>query len=193
MKKFKVGEKYKVCEKGHPEDGNIIQITNVFSEKVVYETIQGKNFGATTFAEGSIFSNTLKPVKNECIVVYRKDDEVIALDKSTGEKAIARCHPDDKFDFKIGAKVAFERLIGEESQKVLNTKICITKCDGIFRKPITVGKIYEIKHGRFIADDGEVYPVDWQITDIDALKKYFTPGPYAHFCAYKVEFVEVVE
>ena len=30
----------------------------------------------------------------------------------TGEKAVAKCHPDDEFDFNIGAKLAFERLMG---------------------------------------------------------------------------------
>ena len=49
---------------------------------------------------------------NETIVIYRKENQVIALDKVSGSKAIARCHPDDEFDFYIGAKLAFERLMG---------------------------------------------------------------------------------
>lgn len=48
---------------------------------------------------------------NETIVIYRKENQVIALDKVSGSKAIARCHPDDEFDFYIGAKLAFERLM----------------------------------------------------------------------------------
>ena len=51
-----------------------------------------------------------EPVKNECIVIYRKDNKVIALDKLTGEKKEAKCSPDDEFDFYTGAKLAFERL-----------------------------------------------------------------------------------
>ena len=47
---------------------------------------------------------------NECIVIYRKDSEVIAMDKSTGRTGVAKCSPDDEFDFNIGAKLAFERL-----------------------------------------------------------------------------------
>lgn len=58
----------------------------------------------------------LEPV-NETIVIYRKDREVIALDKITGEKAIARCNPSDEYDFHVGAKLAFERLIKEKSNK----------------------------------------------------------------------------
>ncbi len=55
---------------------------------------------------------------NECIVIYRKDSDVIALDKRTGEKAIAKCSPDDEFDFNVGAKLAFGRL-GERTYRIV--------------------------------------------------------------------------
>lgn len=55
----------------------------------------------------------LVKTQNETIVIYRKDNKVIALDKSTGEKAEAKCNPADEFDFRTGAKLAFNRLIGE--------------------------------------------------------------------------------
>lgn len=56
----------------------------------------------------------LVKTQNETIVIYRKDNKVIALDKSTGEKAEAKCNPADEFDFRTGAKLAFNRLIGED-------------------------------------------------------------------------------
>lgn len=40
---------------------------------------------------------------------------MIALDKSTGEKAEANCNPADEFDFRTGAKLAFNRLMGEDN------------------------------------------------------------------------------
>lgn len=52
---------------------------------------------------------------NETIVIYRNDNKVIALDKSTGEKAEAKCNPADEFDFRTGAKLAFNRLMGEDN------------------------------------------------------------------------------
>lgn len=52
--------------------------------------------------------------QNETIVIYSKDNKVIALDKSTGEKAEANCNPADEFDFRTGAKLAFNRLMGED-------------------------------------------------------------------------------
>lgn len=36
------------------------------------------------------------------------------MDKSTGEKAEAKCNPADEFDFRTGAKLAFNRLMGED-------------------------------------------------------------------------------
>ena len=60
----------------------------------------------------------LEPVKNECILIYRDGLKVIAEDKNTGKKGIARCNPIDKFDFYTGAKLAFEWLTGNEKEKV---------------------------------------------------------------------------
>lgn len=57
----------------------------------------------------------LVKTQNETIVIYRKDNKVIALDKSTGEKAEANCTPADEFDFRNGAKLAFNRLMGEDN------------------------------------------------------------------------------
>ena len=50
---------------------------------------------------GFFKEDDLEPV-NETIVIYRKDREVIAVDKTTGYKAIARCNPADEYDFHIG-------------------------------------------------------------------------------------------
>lgn len=55
---------------------------------------------------------------NKTIVIYCKDNEVIAFDKSTGNKGIARCCPGDTFDFETGAKLAFERLTSSQVKEV---------------------------------------------------------------------------
>ena len=44
-------------------------------------------------------------------------NQVIAFDKATGKKAVAKCHPGDEFDFNIGAKLAFERLMGVSKEE----------------------------------------------------------------------------
>lgn len=50
-------------------------------------------------------------LKHKPIVIYQKDDDtIVALDKETQKEGKARCSKDDKFDFMVGAKLAFERL-----------------------------------------------------------------------------------
>lgn len=55
--------------------------------------------------------------KPETIVIYRKGNETIALDKRTGKKAVAKCCPEDTYDFETGAKLAFDRLTGVSNVK----------------------------------------------------------------------------
>lgn len=85
--------------------GRVVKIERVVSPtKCVYAVHDFKNDYDWFFKE-----DDLEPV-NETIVIYRKDREVIAVDKTTGYKAIARCNPADEYDFHIGAKLALERL-----------------------------------------------------------------------------------
>lgn len=85
---------------------------------------KNKNHVGKTF---SVQSRAFKKI-NETIVIYRDDNEVTALDKSTGKKAIARCNPADEFDFYTGAKLAFSRLMGEPVENQQD-KLKIVKCD----------------------------------------------------------------
>ena len=39
------------------------------------------------------------------------------LDEKLIDEKTAKCSPDDKFDFKVGARIAFDRLVGEEEKK----------------------------------------------------------------------------
>lgn len=111
---FKIGRLYRV--KNGEEKGNIIRIVNhdAFADKYTYETINEiKECLVNNFYNGSPFSKSLKPV-SECIVIYRRGNKVIALNKVDDSKAVAKCHPDDDFDFMVGAKLAFQRLTGSE-------------------------------------------------------------------------------
>ena len=51
----------------------------------------------------------------ETIIIYRNGNQVVAKDKFTGKTATAKCHPDDDFDFKTGAKLALDRLFEKEN------------------------------------------------------------------------------
>lgn len=144
----------------------------------------------------------VEPVKNECVVMYRKDNQVIALDKVTGEKAIAKCSPEDEFDFYTGCKIAFDRLTEKEEVKKkakiepLNAKICVLDDR---EKKFTKGKIYNITDGKITDNEGSKWPRSWQFKNIDEVTDYFSsPSAFkhttpTHFAYYGLEFIEVVE
>ena len=110
----------------------------------VYEFING----STTWASGNTsaryedFSDFIERNKSledhfiefnesETIVIYRKGNDVIAASKEgkeTIKSETATCHPDDKFIFNDGAKIAFSRLTGEEVKK-LDEQTTIVKQD----------------------------------------------------------------
>lgn len=90
--------------------GKVVKIERTVSSRYVVH--DSKNDYDWIFRD-----DDLEPV-NETIVIYSKEREVIALDKRTGKKAIAKCSPEDTFDFNIGAKLAFERLTNGKSGKV---------------------------------------------------------------------------
>lgn len=110
--KFKVGERY--TSKLFVDKGAVIEITKISGDVVSYKDIAGRTYSVKNFEIGSLFSDMLKKVGSETIVIYRNDNKVVALDKSTGEKAEANCNPADEFDFRTGAKLAFNRLMGED-------------------------------------------------------------------------------
>jgi len=70
--------------------------------------------------------------------------------KKTIKTAEAKCSPDDEFDFKTGAKIAFQRLMGEPvvedkpEPELYNGKVVCIHSEGSW---FTVGKIYTINNG----------------------------------------------
>lgn len=70
-----------------------------------------------TWDERGLELVTAKRTK-EKITVYRDGNKVVAIDQRTGKKGIARCHPDDEFDFGVGAEIAFGRLMERKDDAV---------------------------------------------------------------------------
>lgn len=124
------------------EKGNIIRIKDYGHGYYYYYTIKGENYVCDRFARDSTFEKNLVyygcdyPIKlkgneeedniDEKIVVLRNGNAVTATKYMNGKmvnSATAKCHPDDKFDFNVGAKIAVGRLIGENNntdKKVLD-------------------------------------------------------------------------
>lgn len=85
-------------------------------------------------------------------------------DGSVKRKASAKCSPDDKFDFEIGAQIAMKRLKLNEvpaEDLVEKPKYSIVKCVGYKQKNeffFTVGKEYKIyENGEITNDNGHTY------------------------------------
>lgn len=114
--RFKAGDKVRVKKfKERPFAWNVDGKMNHLMGKVV-EIKGSTTWGGYKVYDpkhhcGWIFGETDLELVNETIVIYRKDREVIAVDKVTGDKAIAKCSPEDTFDFNVGAKLAFDRLM----------------------------------------------------------------------------------
>ena len=65
-----------------------------------------------------------KPLEKNVIVITKVNNkEVVAVNLANNEKATAKCHPDDEFDFNTGAKIAFNRLIECEKEKANRVKL----------------------------------------------------------------------
>jgi hypothetical protein len=114
VKKFKERPFYWNCEgKMDHLMGKVVKIERVAS------TVNGRYVvhDSKNDYDWRIEEDDLEPV-NETIVIYRKDREVIAVDKVTGDKAIARCNPADEYDFQIGAKLAFDRLMNGNKENI---------------------------------------------------------------------------
>lgn len=123
--RFKAGDKVRVKKfKKRPSDwnwegkmdhlmGKVVKIKYTpSSARGIYVVHDSKNDCNWIFRD-----DDLEPL-NETIVIYRKDCEVIAVDKTTGDKAIARCNPADEYDFHIGAKLAFDRLMNGNKENI---------------------------------------------------------------------------
>ena len=87
--------------------------------------------------------------KRKPVIIYQNGQEVVALDKETGEKAVAKCHPDDTFDFEVGAKLAFDRLypkfrVDDRVFKVGDRVRCTKSYEGNDEIVNKTGKIIEI-------------------------------------------------
>lgn len=125
----------------------------------------------------------------EKIVITSDGKTTLARLYENGEvtkTAEAKCSPSDKFDFAVGAKLAFERLNEKtEPKKLFNGKaVCIEKDDDYCA--YTVGKIYEFKDGAITLDNGTDYPANGsEVTSIDDWNSRYLHTALAKFLEIK--------
>lgn len=121
--KFYVGDVVKPNKKA--DENYAITNTSGVREAIVTELrdytmdikiIKGSRSVGEVFSVEEKCFDLVRKAKQETIVIYRNGNSVVALDKSTGERAEANCNPADEFDFHVGAKLAFSRLMGEDAK-----------------------------------------------------------------------------
>ena len=101
--------------------------------------------------------------KKEEIHITRKGSEVHAILKKDGKlvkRTVAKCHPDDEFDFEKGAKLAMNRLYGadvfKEKEPYNGYVMCLSNNGGGNNALYTEGKVYKFENGYITCDDGKV-------------------------------------
>lgn len=118
--KFKVGDKVRVKEL-RDVCGLVFTVTECDEILRCYRISRFDRFGheiKTVFIE-----DMLEPVCDAKIVITTNGKETLARLYEDGEvkkSAKAECSPDDKFDFAVGAKIAFERLTKTNDPKNLS-------------------------------------------------------------------------
>jgi len=123
------------------------------------------DYMALTWTNNEVINNSITAAEflkehnsKDCIVIYRKGSETIALNKATGEKAVAKCSPDDTYDFNTGARLAFDRLVKppvKEVKRVANVGeyVKIVKVEIDSNRDYKVGDILFILATEFLATD----------------------------------------
>ena len=167
--------------------GKIVQIESVSPEsktyciKDDYHTFTDDMLEADDFKVGDRVRIVKQYVRADEIEKITTCDEKIVI-TTDGKATLARlyengkvtktakaeCSPSDKFDFAVGAKLAFERLNEKtEPKKLFNGKaVCVEKNSDYCA--YTVGKIYEFKDGATTLDNGTDYPANGnEVTSID--------------------------
>jgi hypothetical protein len=105
--------------------------------------------------------SSLVPVCNNNKIVITTDGKTTTAKMYDGKKLVksakADCHPDDEFDFNIGATIALERLTGqlesnlEVEEHFYNGKVVCVKNENL-ESYFTVGKIYDVVDGLLKTD-----------------------------------------
>ena len=122
--KYKVGQKYRLLEDRTLEKaGDVIAIKGIREDQVFYKNLRTKN--KESFTLGSTYSCNLRPLTYQKSLHITTDGTTTFAVLKEGKKIIkraeARCSLSDAFDFVIGAKIAFDRLL-ENNYAIIKQK-----------------------------------------------------------------------
>lgn len=105
-------------------------------------------------------------------------------------KEIARCNPDDKFDFLTGAEIAFDRLTGREETKKRDLRELLTP--GVFGKSDRYGEFVVIGNVMTFKDGGWMALSDYSADNLETTRgdkiEYIVKPTIASFNIAEIEF-----
>lgn len=124
----KVGDWIKIVNeqdtKKRYKNGDIFKVVSV-------NEFLNKQMNVIRTEEGfDIWQSELVVIDNPTIIITQEDNKVIATNTLTGKNGIARCCPEDEFDFNIGAKLAFDRLQEEDKIDPIEGKSYLFEYEG---------------------------------------------------------------
>lgn len=128
IKDFKVGDKVRVVSEatGKVRPGTIGEIVSINSSPLNKEVCVKFPGGFRVYFYGIVVKDVIEKVTNEPqhpkdkLVVYIQGTSVVAKyirEDKTSVEAVAKCNPEDTFDFLIGAQVALKRLVNKLGKK----------------------------------------------------------------------------
>ena len=154
MSKYKIGDKVRIVSK--PVEGNWTSSMDKWCGKVMtIKRTSGvfESFGISYRMEedGGFWTwhdHMIEGLANtQEIHITVKGDETHAVLKENGKvikHSIAKCHPEDDFDFEIGSKMVFERLFKHEYKVGEYVKNITGENAGHYLKKGSFGKIIRI-------------------------------------------------
>lgn len=145
-------------------------MNNTVTQKQIDEIVKNSTFD-------------VKTVFDKCTVVTMKLPNGFVLTESSA------CVDPKNYDRKLGERLCREKLINKiwelegyrlqselhEKNKLLTCRFVVNKINCFLPgKGLTIGKIYEVKNGYFIADSELEFPLDNPLRDVESLSKYLT-------------------
>lgn len=159
-----MSEKFKVGDKVIAKPKNDYGITTNGWQGVVTETAENwfSAKGKDTLGRDYVFTRLMysgfdlakERIEQEKIVIVTDGRNTTAMMYKDGKKvrtSMSKCSPDDKFDFATGARIAFERLIGD-SEKEPEKDLRGLLIDGVFGK--------SDKYGVFVVSGDKLIFID---------------------------------
>lgn len=176
----------------HTDKG--IVLTDVVTKKDFYKR---KDYAPIREISPVDYLGVDKPCeKCESIALYRNGMVVTAVDKNTGNVGIAKCCPDDEFDFSTGAMIALERLADKNEEGTgINTRFVVI--DSNENTKFTIGGIYEVVDGFFVDDYGVRSPETCRLKSKEDMREYLTsgnkPAKRRNCLLRPISYIEIVE